>query len=72
MQSPRLHGKVVKRFPDKRFGFVATDTGAHFFFHLSDSPSIRKIPEIGTWVSFTSVMHDGKHKHDRAIRLEVL
>lgn len=65
-------GKVVKIFPARRNGFIANDDRIHFYFHLSDSPNLRKLPPVGTWVRFAVVPTEGKRKSDRAIRVEAI
>jgi cold shock CspA family protein/ribosome-associated translation inhibitor RaiA len=33
--SPRVHGRIVRLFPDRGYGFIATDTHREVYFHAN-------------------------------------
>ena len=61
-------GKVTKIFPGKGYGFIKTEEGEEFFFHMSALKDV-------TWQAFTTLCEkEGPHvyfkeqKHNRGPR----
>lgn len=68
----KQQGKVTARFPARDHCFVANDEREHFFLHLSESPKLTAIPQLGAVVQFLVSPATENRKNRRAIRAELI
>ena len=57
-----MTGVIVRAYPERGYGFLASDDGQELFFHRFDCQDLDEFPSKGKRVSFEMGVFNGRPK----------